>query len=202
MTPKPVGEASDPFLLASSQAREVIDAARDAQESARATRRRLRLRSLILSWRGRGHQEPTTESERLALILDIVRAEASAPMGNIQVFEDGVLCIRAAFGLSDAFLSHFAEVRPGQCCCGAAYRNAAPVVVDDVRTSALFKPSDRDMLLDSGISACQSLALAHRGHTLGVISLHYPGAIIPLRLQTTFAGLAGEIAEAVSLAMN
>src|SRR5579884_2413273 len=146
-------EPVDPYLQASAQAREAIDAARDTQESVRATRRRIRLNGLILSWRGRPTRESAVRSERLALILDAVRDEVDAPMGNIQLYENGALRIRTAWGLSDTFLAHFAKVLPGKCACGSAYRQLAPVIVDEIRTSPLFDSPDREMLLNSGIEA-------------------------------------------------
>ncbi len=195
-------EATDSFARITNQAREAIDAARDTQESTRATRRRLRLQGLILSWRRRPSPQPAVESERLALILDAVRSEADAPMGNIQVFADGALRIRTASStLPPAFLAHFAEVRTGESACGAAFRDAAPVIVDDVSTSPLFGAPDRDVLLATGIRACQSLALVRDGRKLGVISLHYREAHIPPRRQVAFTSLAPDIAEAVSLAL-
>lgn len=193
--------SSDPFVQVTTQAREAIAAARDAQESVRTTRRRVRLQGLIMSWRARP-VDPAAQAERLAMILDVARDETDAPMGNIQLFEQGALRIRTAMGLSDAFLSHFAEVQDGKCACGAAYHVAAPVIVDDVSTSPLFETRDREMLLASGIHACQSLALMHAARKLGVISLHYRERGIPARRQQAFKALATELAEAVSLAMT
>jgi GAF domain-containing protein len=193
--------SSDPFVRISTQAREAIDAARDTQESVRTTRRRVRLLSLIMSWRGRRAGDAAIQAERLALILNVTRDETDAPMGNIQLFEQGALRIRTATGLSDAFLSHFAEVREGKCACGSAFHAAGPVIVDDVRTSPLFETRDRDMLLVSGIQSCQSLALMHEARKIGVISLHYRERGIPARRQDAFRSLATELAEAVSLAM-
>lgn len=195
-------ESIDRFTRVSTEAREAIDAARDTQESTRATRRRVRLQGLILSWRHRPAPEPAVQAERLALVLDAVRDEADAPMGNIQVFEDGALRIRTASSLSEAFLAHFAEVPAGKCACGQAFRAAAPVIVDDVSTSPLFAAPDRAMLLATGIRSCQSLALMREGRKLGVISLHYREASIPPRRQVAFTALAPDIAEAVSLALR
>lgn len=191
----------DPFVQARAQARDAIHAARDTQESMRATRHRVQLQGLIMSWRGRRPPNVAVQSERLGLVLEVIRDDVGAPMGNIQLVEDGALRIRAASGLSDAFLSHFRTVPIGKCACGTAYRRAAAVIVDDVESSPLFEPRDRDMLLGSGIQSCQSLALTRSGRTLGVISLHYRGANIPPRRQATFTALAPDIAEAVSLAI-
>jgi GAF domain-containing protein len=195
-------QSSNPFLQAATQARDAIAAARDTQESVRTARRRMRLQGLIMSWQGRRAADSAVQAERLALILDVARDETDAPMGNIQLFEAGALRIRTAIGLSDAFLSHFAEVPGGKCACGAAFHAAAPVIVDDVNTSPLFESRDREMLLVSGIQSCQSLALTHAARKLGVFSLHYRERGIPARRQQAFKALAPEIAEAVSLAMT
>lgn len=194
-------ESADPFQRVATQAREAINAARDTQESARSTRRRVRLHGLIMSWRNRRAESKGVQAERLALVLDVVRDEAEAPMGNIQLVESGALCIRSSCGLSESFLKHFAQVVEGQCCCGRAFETAAAVVVNNVRDSALFAARDREMLLASGIHACQSLALKQGNRRLGVISLHYRDVDIPTRRQIDFQNLAGEIAEAVSLAL-
>lgn len=135
------------------------------------------------------------------MVLDVVRDEADAPMGNIQVFKKGVLRIESAAGLSRAFLDHFAQVETGKCCCGLAFQRGAPVVIDDIRQSPVFSAADRDTLLNTGIQACQSLALNHHGQKLGVISLHYREPAVSRVRQAAFAGLASEIAEAVSLAL-
>lgn len=195
-------DSRDPFLRASTHAQAVIDSSRKTREIVRGTRRRVHLNGLIMSWRHHPSEDVLVQSERLALILDTVRDEAGAPMGNIQLFEEGTLRIHTASGLSDDFIAHFAEVTVGKCACGAAFRIAAPVVVDDVRTSPLFEPSDRAMLLDTGIRACQSLALTNGPDKLGVISLHYRDAGIPVRRQMAFTALASDIAEAVSLAIS
>ncbi len=201
MIPPSGRESADPFQRVAIQAREAITAARDTQESARSTRRRVRLHGLIMSWRNRRAQSTGVQAERLELVLDIVRDEAEAPMGNIQLVERGALAIRASSGLSDTFLKHFAQVIEGQCCCGRAFATAAAFVVNDVQESALFAARDRDMLLASGIRAVQSLALRQGDRRLGVISLHYREPGVPTRRQADFQNLAAEVSEAVSLAL-
>jgi GAF domain-containing protein len=194
-------DTSDAFARVTAQAREAIHAARDTRESIRTTRRRVRLHSLIMSWRRRQVKQLAVQAERLALTLDVVRDEAVAPMGNIQLFERGALRIRAAAGLSEAFLAHFDQVYASKCACGAAYERGTAVIIDDVRTTPLFEAADRAVLLATGIQACQSLALVRDGHKLGVISLHYRHPGISTRRQVAFKALAPEIAEAVSLAI-
>jgi hypothetical protein len=156
-------ESRDPFFRAKSEAHDAIHAARDSQESARTTRRRVRLHGLIASWRNRRTDDLAVRSERLALVLDAVRDDADAPMGTIQIFENGVLRIRTAAGLDERFLSHFAVVPPGKCACGKAHATGAAVVVDDVRASDVFEDPDREELLKAGIAAVQSLPLARAG---------------------------------------
>lgn len=195
-------ESRDPFVRAKSEAHDAIHAARDSQESARTTRRRVRLHGLIASWRSRRTADLAVRSERLALVLDAVRDDADAPMGNIQIFENGVLRIRTAAGLDERFLSHFAVVPPNKCACGKAHVNGAAVVVDDVRGSEFFDESDRGVLLNAGIAAVQSLPLTRAGRPLGVISLHYRATPISPRRQAAFTSLAGDIAEAVALALD
>lgn len=199
--PRNDNDRADDFLRASTAARAAIDAARVTQESVRETRCRLRLQAMIVPWRRRRATDAAVQAERLALILDAVCNEAAAPMGNIQLFERGALRIRTAAGLNAAFLAHFAEVLPGCCPCGTAHHTGGAVVVDDVRTSALYRERDRDMMLRSEILACQSLALVRAGRRLGAISVHYPEAGIPLRRQSALVALSADISEAVSLAV-
>jgi PAS domain S-box-containing protein len=107
----------------------------------------------------------------LAAAIDITGAD----MGNIQLFEGGVLRIAVHQGLSEAFVTFVDAVQEHQAACGTALEQGERVIVEDVTTSPIFVGTPNlPVLLEAGVRAVQSTPLLSRsGRTLGMFSTHY-----------------------------
>ncbi len=197
-------DSTNPFVRASENAREAISQAEETRESARATRLRLKLRSLIVTWRSARRDHAGSQGERLRQVLGAVIDETAADMGNIQLSQGAPpgLQIRVQIGCPSSLLELFGAVHRSDGAGDAAFRAGRTVVVDDVAASPLFTPLARRTLLEVGVLAMQSAALVKAGRKLGVISVHYRKAGIPRRRQEAFRELAPEISEAVSLCIE
>jgi PAS domain S-box-containing protein len=119
------------------------------------------------------------EAEDFPVLLhDIVDAAVEitrADMGNIQLFEDGVLKIVAQRGFEQPFLDFFNTVHHGEAACGTALERAKRVIVEDVANSPLFEGTPAlGAMLAAGARAVQSTPVISRsGRLLGIFSTHY-----------------------------
>lgn len=107
---------------------------------------------------------------------------SSADMGNVQLFEPTQrgLFIAAQLGFDKHFLDFFEWVRDDGSACATAATQRASVVVPDVARSPLFTDASRQVMLDAGANAVQSIPLASStGYLLGIFSCHYHKAGIP-----------------------
>lgn len=118
-----------------------------------------------------------TFNECIDEILQAAIALTGAEKGNIQlVDESSALKIATQRGFNEAFLNHFAIVRPGHAAaCGAAMNTGQRVVVENVTESEIFVgQSALKVLLEAGVYAVQSTPLVSTsGKMLGMISTHF-----------------------------
>jgi PAS domain S-box-containing protein len=109
-------------------------------------------------------------------ILSVAIEISGAGKGNIQLFDpdSGVLTLVAHSGFEEPFVEFFANVTEGTA-CGEVLRSHQRVVVEDVTASEFFadKPS-REILIDAGVRAVQSVPLlSSSGELIGAISTHF-----------------------------
>ena len=118
-----------------------------------------------------------TFNECLDEILQAAIALTGAEKGNIQlVDESSALKIATHSGFDEAFLNHFATVRPGHAAaCGAAMDSAQRVIVENVTQSDIFVGrAALKVLLEAGVYAVQATPLiSTSGTLLGMISTHF-----------------------------
>ena len=112
-----------------------------------------------------------------ALLKEIVEAAVDvtdAGMGNIQLFEDGVLKIAAHAGFDSDFLEFFHHVADADTACGSAMQSEDRVIIEDVSRSSVFSPHALDAMLKADARAVQSTPLVTRsGQLVGMLSTHY-----------------------------
>jgi PAS domain S-box-containing protein len=115
-----------------------------------------------------------------SLLLEIVDAAievTEADKGNVQLFDasTGCLHLAASRGFDRPFLEAFETVRDGRAACGAALRDRARVVVEDVATSDVFAgTTEGDTLRAAGVEAVTATPLLSRaGRLVGMLSVHF-----------------------------
>jgi PAS domain S-box-containing protein len=112
----------------------------------------------------------------LEAVVDTAIDVTAAHNGKLQLYDEASDSLRivAHRGVEQAFLDHFAAVRPGQAACGEAMRLRQQVIVEDVSASALFDGPSAAVLERAGIRSIQSTPMVSReGRLLGVISTHW-----------------------------
>lgn len=110
-------------------------------------------------------------------VLKQAMTATGADMGNIQVFDrrEEALKIKVHSGFKPPFLNFFANVHDGRgASCGAALKTVQRVTVEDVTESRIFAGTEAlQVLLDSGVRACQSTPLVTPGGELvGMLNTH------------------------------
>lgn len=119
------------------------------------------------------------QAEDFGQLLDEIVAAGTeitgADMGNIQLFQNGVLQIVSHRGFEPPFLEFFNRVSHGSAACGTALERCERVIVQDVRESTIFTGTPAlDVMLAAGALAVQSTPLISRsGKPLGMFSTHY-----------------------------
>jgi PAS domain S-box-containing protein len=177
LTISPIKDASGTIIGASKIARDITEHKR-SQEAIRGLNAQL---SADLSAMTRMQEISTrlVQAEDFAQLLDeIVAAGAEitgADMGNIQLFQNGVLQIVAQRGFETPFLEFFNNVSHGSAACGTAMERRERIIVEDVRESTIFIGTpELDAMLAAGAIAVQSTPLNSRsGALLGMFSTHY-----------------------------
>ena len=112
----------------------------------------------------------------LSRLLEAALDHSSASMGNVQLLDPdrGCLYITAQLGFESPFLDFFRWVDGAGSACAAAANRGATVAVPDVARSLLFNDRSREVVLDAGAAAVQSVPLVgSTGRLLGVFSCHY-----------------------------
>jgi GAF domain-containing protein len=115
-------------------------------------------------------------------VLDAIVAAATivgaADACELQLHDphSGALHLVRRRGLSDEFLRYFASPgRAGRTACGIALATGEPVIVNEVRRSAVYAGTQSlPVLLAAGIRALQSHPLRDEaGVTIAVLTLYY-----------------------------
>jgi PAS domain S-box-containing protein len=114
-------------------------------------------------------------SRGLSEILDAAIEISAADMGNIQLFENGVLKIVTQRGFERSFVEFFAAVHDGEAAWGTATQSGARVIIEDVLNSPIFAGTPaRDVMLAAKALAVQSTPLiSSSGRVLGMVSTYY-----------------------------
>ncbi|MEU5309558.1 GAF and ANTAR domain-containing protein [Streptomyces sp. NPDC021562] len=99
---------------------------------------------------------------------------ADAPMGNVQLVENGMLRLEEHTGLNRRFTEFFAFVEDSTTACARAAEERRQVTVKDVAVSDIFDEPSRETILQAGSRACHSIPLVSpRGRVMGMISTHH-----------------------------
>ncbi|MEU2777101.1 GAF domain-containing protein [Streptomyces sp. NPDC007162] len=99
---------------------------------------------------------------------------ADAPMGNVQLVENGLLRLEEHTGLNRWFTEYFAFVDDSTTACARAAEERRQVTVKDVAASDIFDEPSREVILQAGSRACHSIPLVSpRGRVMGMISTHH-----------------------------
>jgi GAF domain-containing protein len=111
-------------------------------------------------------------------ILDAGIEITGADFGNIQLRNQGTdeLKLVAHRGFGSDFVKFFETVHRGDdCVCGAAFKNAKQVVVEDVSTDPIFRNTEAGkIVLSADARACQSTPICGRsGELFGMLNTHH-----------------------------
>lgn len=114
----------------------------------------------------------------LSTVLRAAINLTGADMGTLQVAFGTQLRLTASHGFQDEFLDFFEQVEGDGCACGTALLTGAPVLVEDVRVSAVFvgKPA-YDVVMRAGVRAVTSVPIVADQRLLGVLSTHWRTAM-------------------------
>ena len=119
----------------------------------------------------------TDQQRVMDLTLDAAISLGRAQRGNIQLLRpDGQLEIVAQRGFRKPFLEYFSPLKgETDSACGEAMAHRERVIVEDVRTSKIFKNKESlDIMIGSGVYACISTPVITRGNRLlGILNIHY-----------------------------
>ncbi|MFI7316887.1 GAF domain-containing protein [Streptomyces venezuelae] len=118
----------------------------------------------------------TSPTDLLEALAGCVAEVLDAPRCDVQqaLPADAGLRLVAHRGMDAPFLTYFALVAGRVTACSQAAESGRAVWVHDVRTSSLFTPDSREVMLDSQSRAVLSLPLRQPGGpVLGVLSLHH-----------------------------
>ena len=122
----------------------------------------------------------------LSDILQLAIGITAADKGNIQILDpvSRTLKIVVQDGFETPFLEFFKEANHRQAACGTALKILERVIVEDVTQSPIFAGSEsRDVLVQAGVQAVQSIPLVANGCIVGVMSTHYRVPTHPTREQ-------------------
>jgi PAS domain S-box-containing protein len=177
LTISPLFDASGNIVGASKIARDITERKR-SEEAIRVLNAQL---SADLSAMTRMQHISTrlAQAEDFAQLLDEIVAAGTeitgADMGNIQLFQNGVLQIASQRGFAAPFLEFFNHVSHGSAACGTALERRERIIVEDILQSPIFiGTSALDVMLAAGARAVQSTPLISRSGTLlGMFSTHY-----------------------------
>ena len=177
LTISPLKDATGKIIGASKIARDITERKR-AEEAVRVINAQL---SADLSAITRMQQISTrlAQAEDLAQLLDEIVAAGTeitgADMGNIQLFQNGVLQIVSQRGFASPFLDFFNHVTHGTAACGTALERHERIIVEDILKSPIFIGTPAlDVMLAADARAVQSTPLISRSGTLlGMFSTHY-----------------------------
>jgi len=144
------------------------------------------------------------------VLNEILRAAievTEADLGNIQLIDQGILRIVVHRGCPTEFLSFFKEVSHDSiAACGAALLSRSRVIIEDVKSSELFRGTPAgEVLLQAGIQAVQSTPLiGASGKVYGMLSTHFRrprrSAERALRYLDLLASQAGRVLERLQYA--
>jgi PAS domain S-box-containing protein len=173
----PLNDASGNIVGVSRIARDITERER-SEEAIRVLNAQL---SADLSAMTRMQQISTrlAQAEDFTQLLDEIVAAGTeitgADMGNIQLFQNGVLQIASQRGFAAPFLEFFNQVSHGSAACGTALQRRERIIVEDVLQSPIFIGTPAlDAMLAAGARAVQSTPLIGRSGTLlGMFSTHY-----------------------------
>ena len=103
--------------------------------------------------------------ELLREVLDTVMALTHAPCGTIQLIDPSTRHLRIVTGrgLRDSFVDFFNSVEEKRSACSAALERGRRVVIEDTAVAPEYTEAAREVVLTSGIRACQSTPLVSRG---------------------------------------
>jgi PAS domain S-box-containing protein len=122
-------------------------------------------------------RENATLNDCLYRILDAAIVIAGAQKGNIQLLDPPSRSLRivAQRGFEEPFLKFFESVTDDASACAAALQNGTRVVIEDVLTSEIFNgQSSQQVMLNEDVRAVISTSLvSSKGHTLGMLSMHF-----------------------------
>ena len=177
LTISPLKDTAGKIIGASKIARDITERKR-AEEAVRVLNAQL---SADLSAMTRMQQISTrfAQTADFAQLLDEIVAAGTeitgADMGNIQLFQNGVLQIVSQQGFSAPFLEFFNHVSHGSAACGTALERRERIIVEDILQSPIFIGTPAlDVMLAAGARAVQSTPLISRSGTLlGMFSTHY-----------------------------
>jgi PAS domain S-box-containing protein len=177
LTVSPLKDATGKIIGASKIARDITERKR-SEEAIRVLNEQL---SADLSAITRMQQMSTrlAQAEDFAQLLDEIVAAGTeitgADMGNIQLFQNGVLQIVSQRGFAAPFLEFFERVGHGSAACGTALERRARIIVEDILLSPIFIGTPAlDVMLAADVRAVQSTPLISRsGRLLGMFSTHY-----------------------------
>jgi PAS domain S-box-containing protein len=203
LTVSPLKDATGKIIGASKIARDITERKR-SEEAIRVLNEQL---SADLSAITRMQQMSTrlAQAEDFAQLLDEIVAAGTeitgADMGNIQLFQNGVLQIVSQRGFGAPFLEFFHHVGHGSAACGTALERRARIIVEDILQSPIFIGTPAlDVMLAADVRAVQSTPLISRsGRLLGMFSTHYrtprrPGDRV-LRMLDLLARQAADLIE-------
>ncbi|MER5950305.1 ANTAR domain-containing protein [Streptomyces sp. NPDC001904] len=126
---------------------------------------------------------PRNQGEVLSAALRRVLQVTGGAMGNVQLYESGVLRMEQQHGHTQAFRDFFAFVEDGTSCSRAAVSDKQ-VTVLNMHTTTVFDDETRQVLLDAGSRACHSVPLPGPDCVVrGVISSHHHEPLDPLPQQ-------------------
>jgi PAS domain S-box-containing protein len=203
LTISPLNDASGNIVGVSKIARDITERKR-AEEAIRVLNAQL---SADLSAMARMHQISTrlAQAEDFAQLLDEIVAAGTeitgADMGNIQLYQNGVLQIVSQRGFATPFLDFFNRVSHGSAACEKALERRERIIVEDILQSPIFiGTQELDVMLAAGARAVQSTPLISRSGTLlGMFSTHYRTSRRPsdgeLRMLDLLARQAADLIE-------
>lgn len=123
---------------------------------------------------GRSAARPESHSAVLTSALRQALRVTEAPMGNVQLVENGMLRMEKHVGLNRHFTDYFAFVDDSTTSCAQAAEQSRQVTVKDVAASDTFDEASREAILDTGSRACHSTPLlSPSGAVIGMISSHH-----------------------------
>ncbi len=174
LTVSPIHDADGRVVGASKIARDVTEQKRAAERTRLDQEAMARLYEI-----GKRCVRPDDRMEEtLGEILDAALWIAGGEKGAVQIYDEvsGALVPAVHRGLEPPFVEFFREVRAGEAAaCGTALALSERVIVEDVRTSAVYAGQPTlEVLVAAGVLAVQSTPLvSSTGTVLGMVSTLY-----------------------------